>query len=55
MEKNENIICDYCNNLFSNKNILKNHQQNAKYCLILQRKKCKTEKNFKYNNCDKTL
>ena len=28
--------CSFCNNTFTNKNILIQHQKNAKYCLLLQ-------------------
>jgi hypothetical protein len=55
MKEPENIKCIYCNNLFSNKNILKSHQQNAKYCLVLQGKICKNEKSLNCNICNKTL
>jgi hypothetical protein len=52
---NTDLICFYCNNLFTNKNILKSHQKTAKYCLVLQGKICIKEKKFECNICSKVL
>ena len=47
------ITCQYCQKEFSNIYTLKNHQKNAKYCLILQGKINKKE--LKCDFCDKIL
>jgi len=47
-----NNECKYCNKQFSNKFTLKNHQNNAKYCLELRKQ---DNNNFQCVYCKKTL
>jgi hypothetical protein len=44
--------CEFCNQTFKTKGILKNHQQTAKYCLDIQNK---TNDKWKCNFCNKVL
>ena len=55
-----NLICEYCNTKFINISSLNNHQKQAKYCLIIQGKlekenKEKEDKEFKCHQCKKIL
>lgn len=43
--------CEYCKNVFSNKQNLKSHQHKAKYCLKIQGKKIDTDKTFICEGC----
>jgi hypothetical protein len=47
------MICEFCNNVFSNQANLNNHKKNAKYCLLIQGKSKKC--NFNCNGCSKTF
>lgn len=44
------MICEFCNNEFSNKHNLNYHQRSAKYCLILQNK---NPKGYTCDGCNK--
>lgn len=44
------MICEFCNNEFSNKHNLNYHQRSAKYCLILQNK---NPKRYMCDGCNK--
>jgi len=48
------IICKHCKTIFKSKSALNNHANNAKYCLLIQKKK-NGPKVFKCSHCDKTL
>ena len=45
--------CQFCHNVFSNKQNLNSHQKKAKYCLKLQGKTINTE--YKCDGCSKTF
>ena len=47
------IICKHCKTIFKTKSALNNHANNAKYCLLIQKKN--VQKVFKCEHCDKTL
>jgi len=47
------IICKHCKTIFKSKSALNNHANNAKYCLLIQKKN--GPKVFKCEHCDKTL
>jgi len=48
----EEFICNFCNSSFSKKSNLTNHQQNAKFCLVIQGKE---NNNFICVFCNKKL
>lgn len=49
------MFCEYCQSEFKTKSALNNHKNNAKYCLILQKKIEQKEESFKCNLCQKIL
>lgn len=50
------MFCEYCNNEFKSRSALNNHQQKAVYCLVIQGKMEKKDKDdFMCNLCLKTL
>ena len=46
-----NISCEYCNKIFKNSSVLKNHMKTAKYCLEIQG--LKSSGSFKCDFCSK--
>jgi hypothetical protein len=53
MERKSKYICEYCNNEFSHRQNMTNHQRKAKYCLKLQG--IESVEDFKCDSCDKSF
>ena len=51
----EDLNCDFCSKKFKTFTLLKRHQENTKYCILLQEGKDQKEKIFNCDYCKKNL